>query len=84
MKDEEQQQWVPHEAFQMASHFRQVHGNDLSPELITTLLSNLNRIWQEREKKQLTRIKTKSQEEITRLKRQLVARTPFDQLQAKK
>jgi hypothetical protein len=83
-EDQEQQQWVPSDAFQMANQFRSEHGNDLSPELITTLLSNLNKIWQDREKKQIQRLKTKSQEEITKLKRQLVARTPFDAIQAKK
>ena len=83
-EDQELQQWVPSDAFNMAYQFRQEHGNDLSPELITTLLSNLNKIWQEREKKQMQRLKTKSQEEIIKLKRQLVARTPFDAIQAKK
>lgn len=68
----------------MANQFRQQHGNDLTPELITTLLSNLNKIWQEREKKQIQRLKKESQEEITKLKRQLVARKPFDSIQAKK
>ena len=68
----------------MAHQFRGQHGNDLSPELINEILSNLNKIWQEREKKQLARQKAKYQEEITKLKRQLVSRTPFDALQAKK
>ena len=80
----DEQQWVPSDAFQMAYQFRSQHGNDLSPELINQLLSNLNKIWQEREKKQIQRIKVKSTEEITKLKRQLVSRTPYDALQAKK
>lgn len=68
----------------MAYQFRGEHGNDLSPELINQLLSNLNKIWQEREKKQLARNKQKYQEEITKLKRQLISRQPFDSIQAKK
>lgn len=82
--DLDEQQWVPSDAFQMAYQFRSQHGNDLSPELISQLLANLNKIWQEREKKQIQRIKGKSNEEITKLKRQLVSRTPYDALQAKK
>jgi len=50
---EEEQAWVPHDAFSMAYQFRSQHGNDLSPELINQLLSNLNKIWQDREKKQI-------------------------------
>ena len=50
---EEEQAWVPQDAFSMAYQFRGQHGNDLSPELINQLLSNLNKIWQDREKKQI-------------------------------
>ena len=53
----------------MAYQFRGEHGNDLSPELINQLLSNLNKIWQEREKKQIKRLTTQHKEEVTKLKR---------------
>lgn len=45
------EEMVPAEAFQVASQFRAQHGNDLKPELIEQLLTNLNLIWREREKK---------------------------------
>lgn len=80
----EDEEWIPGEAFATAQQFRSKHGNDMTPELINQLLSNLNKIWMEREKKQINRIKKDSREEITQLKRQLVSRTPWDALQSKK
>lgn len=80
----EEEEWIPGEAFATAQQFRAKHGNDLTPELITKLLSNLNKIWMDREKKQISRIKKSTSEEITQLKRQLVSRMPYDALQSKK
>jgi len=53
----------------VAHEFRDKHGNDLSPTLINQLLSDLNRIWREREKKQIARIKQQCSTEINQLKR---------------
>ena len=44
----------------------------------------MNQIWQEREKKQIKRLTTQHREEVTKLKRQLVSRTPYDAQQSKK
>jgi hypothetical protein len=63
------EQWLPQEAFTVAHEFRDKHGNDLSPTLINQLLSDLNRIWREREKKQIARIKQQCSTEINQLKR---------------
>jgi hypothetical protein len=49
--DLESEQWMPQEAFTLAHNFRDRHGNDLTPQLINQLLSDLNRIWRDREKK---------------------------------
>jgi len=68
----------------VAHEFRDKHGNDLSPTLINQLLSDLNRIWREREKKQIARIKQQCSTEINQLKRQLSNRAPFDEVTAKK
>lgn len=65
----DEDEWVPGEAFATAYQFRSKHGNDMTPDLINQLLSNLNKIWQDREKKQINRINKKCQEEITQLKR---------------
>eukprot|EP00347_Sterkiella_histriomuscorum_P000635 403375084 len=76
--------WVPQEAYQLAHKFRDFNGNDLTPNLVNQLLQDLNKIWREREKKQIYRIKQQTQNEIMQLKRQLNHRTPFDELTAKK
>lgn len=53
----ETEQWLPNEAYSVAHAFREHHGNDLTPQLINQLLGDLNRIWRERERKQINRIK---------------------------
>jgi hypothetical protein len=51
--DNDEDQWAPGEAFKMAHDFRVKHGSDLTPTLVNQLLSDLNKIWREREKKQI-------------------------------
>jgi len=48
---------VPESAKSLAHKFKHLHGNELSTDLVNSLLSDLNKIWREREKKQLNRIK---------------------------
>jgi hypothetical protein len=50
-------EWLPNEAFQLAHQFRERNGNDLTPALINQLLGDLNKIWRDREKRQIARIK---------------------------
>jgi hypothetical protein len=71
--------WVPSEAFNCAYDFRNKYNVEMSEELINDLLSSLNKIWREREKKQISRLKTKYQNEIMGLRRKLNMRTPFDE-----
>ncbi|CDW72654.1 UNKNOWN [Stylonychia lemnae] len=80
----EDENWVPQEAFTLAHQFREKSGNELTPQLVNQLLQDLNKIWREREKKQIQRIKQQSQNEIIQLKRQLSHRTTFDEVHAKK
>ena len=54
---EEDADWVPESAFSLAHKFKRLHGNELSTDLVNSLLSDLNKIWRDREKKQLARIK---------------------------
>ena len=35
---ENEDNWIPGQAFTLANEFRALHGNDLTPELITELL----------------------------------------------
>ena len=81
---EENTDWVPEPAFSLAHNFRRLHGNELTPDLVNSLLGDLNRIWRDREKKQITRIKAQCREELNTLKRQLSFRTSYDQLVSKK
>ena len=82
--DQEAEHWMPNEAYSLAHSFRDTHGNDVTPDLINQLLGDLNKIWREREKKQITRIKQTCQQETNQLKRQLSNRAPFDEVTAKK
>jgi hypothetical protein len=56
--DELQEGWVPNEAYMLAHGFRKQFGNELTPDLINDMLRDLNRIWRDREKKQLVRLRT--------------------------
>lgn len=49
--DEEKTDWVPEPAHSLAHNFRRLHGNELTPDLVNSLLGDLNRIWRDREKK---------------------------------
>lgn len=65
----------------------------MSPELVDKLLvevllyltnKQLNLIWREREKRQITRIRNKANTEVMNMKRQMVMRHPHDEIQAQK
>lgn len=76
--------WIPNDAYVLAHTFRQKFGNELTPELVNDLLRDLNKIWHEREKKQLIRLKLEKGNEINTLKRKLTHRTPLDEVVSKK
>lgn len=82
--NEEDADWVPEPAFSLAHNFKRLHGNELTTDLVNSLLSDLNKIWRDRERKQLARIKNQCREELNTLKRQLSFRTSYDQLVSKK
>lgn len=76
--------WVPNDAYVLAHTFRSRFGNELTPELINDLLRDLNKIWHERERKQLARLKVEKSNEINNLRRKLTHRTPLDEVVSKK
>ena len=76
--------WIPGDAFKIANDFRSKNGNDLSPELITQLLRSLNQLWRDREKKQISRIKAKCQEEVNAAKRVNHGKYPYVEVQLRK
>ena len=76
--------WVPEDAFKVAHNFRSNHGDEMSVDLVNMLLSDLNKIWSERERRQISRIKQKSTEEVNDMKRKLSHKAPYDFLVANK
>lgn len=68
----------------MAHNFRDRHGDELSAELVNELLKGLNAIYSQREKKTVQRIKKDSREELNQLKRKLMYRPTYDEMQTKR
>ena len=79
-KDE---QWIPEEVNKVVLNYFKLGGN-VSQDIISQLLKDLNALFSEREKKQINRLKAKYLAEIATLKRRLVSRMPFDGVIAKK
>jgi hypothetical protein len=76
--------WVPADAYRCAYDFRSKYNVEMSEPLINDLLSALNKIWRERENKQISRIKTKYQTEVMNLRRKSNMKTSFDEFTAVK
>ena len=82
--EEAQDGWVPNDAYVLAHTFRKRFGNELTPDLINDLLRDLNKIWRDREKKQIARLKTNYSQELATMKRKLQHRAPLDEVVSKK
>lgn len=82
--ENEQDNWIPSDTFRIAHEFRTKYGGELSPTLINRLLAELNRIWKDRERKQIERIRYKCTKEVMSLRRQLNMRVPYDEVQTKR
>ena len=67
--------WVPNEAYEYATQFRNKYNLDMSDIIMENLLSNLNKIWQNRMRSEINHVKTTYQNEIKSLKVQLHALT---------
>ena len=78
------QNWVPSEAYDFAIQFKNKYNVDLSENLINELLSSLNKIWREREIKEINRTKNKYQTEIMSLRRKLAMKSGYDEFTAQK
>ena len=57
-------EWIPDEAYRVAHDFRNRCAANVSKALMNTLLSDLNKIWRAREKKQISRIKSEANREV--------------------
>ena len=62
--EENGDEWIPDEAYRVAHDFRNRCAANVSKALMNTLLSDLNKIWRAREKKQISRIKAEANREV--------------------
>ena len=63
-EDDRMDDWIPEEAYKVAHDFRNKCAANVSKALMNTLLSDLNKIWRAREKKQISRIKADANREV--------------------
>ena len=75
--------WVPSEAYSFAVQFKNKYNLDLNENILNNLLISLNKIWQEREKKQINRLKAQYQSEIMSLRRKTAMQSGFNEFNAK-
>ncbi|CDW83586.1 UNKNOWN [Stylonychia lemnae] len=74
--------WIPDEAFKLAHDFRNKCASNISQSLMNQLLQDLNKVWRQREKKQIHKVQNQSNKEIAYLRRQISFRQPYDQVMA--
>ncbi|CAI2362644.1 unnamed protein product [Moneuplotes crassus] len=82
--ENEKENWIPEEAYQLAHEVRYQTSGEISPQLMNKLLTSLNKIWRIREKQNELRIKSKYTSEIEKLKRERNMKGQYDGVQAKK
>lgn len=70
-------EWIPDEAYRVAHDFRNRCAANVSKALMNTLLSDLNKIWRAREKKQISRIKSEANREVQYLRREVAFKKPY-------
>lgn len=75
--DENGDEWIPEEAYRVAHDFRSRCAANVSKALMNTLLSDLNKIWRAREKKQISRIKSEANREVQYLRREVSFKKPY-------
>ena len=48
--EEEEESWIPQEAFKIAHNYREKYGEGLTETLINKMLKELNKVWRDRER----------------------------------
>ncbi len=76
--------WIPLEAYECAMEFRNKYNLDMTDMEIEQMLSALNKIWQEKLKREVNSVKSKYQAEIKDLRAKLDMKTPFDEFNLRK
>jgi hypothetical protein len=72
--------WIPEETFKVGHDFRNKCAGQISASLMNQFLSDLNKIWKQREDRQITRIKAECNRELQYLRRQVQFKKPYDQV----
>ena len=76
--------YVPNEAYDLVQDFKNNNNLTVSDSILNSLLSSLNKIWKDYYSKQIKNLKAKNSEEINKLKRQLVMKSPYNEFVAQK
>ena len=76
--------YVPNEAYELVQDFKNNNNLTISDSILNSLLSSLNKIWKDYYSKQIKNLKAKNSEEINKLKRQLVMKSPYNEFVAQK
>ena len=84
MQRKDANNWIPIEAYECAMDFRNKYNLDMTDIEVEQLLSSLNKIWQEKLKKEVNHIKATYQNEIKDLRAKLEMRMPFNEFNMRK
>ncbi|CAG9315044.1 unnamed protein product [Blepharisma stoltei] len=82
-KTDELENWVPQEIFKLIDVYKK-SPNELTDNVLHTLVLELNTVWRERERTQIEKLKNKYKTQILDLKRQLFMRQPYDTIKSQK
>lgn len=78
-QEPEENSWIPQEAFEIAHSYRDQHGDALSEAMIEKMLRELNKVWRDRERRQIARVKLQCNTEIKDLRRQITMQAPVSE-----
>ena len=79
LQNEENENWIPHEAYEIAHKYRTERPEGMSKVEIDKMMRELNVIWRDRERRMVARIKNKCNAEIRDLRRQIAQRAPVSE-----
>lgn len=75
----EKEDWIPEDAYKIAHEFRNKCASNISKAMMNQMLTDLNKVWRQRENKQIQRIKSQMTREIESLRRGLAQKKPYVQ-----
>jgi hypothetical protein len=76
--------WIPLEAYECVLEFRNQYNIDMTDIEVEKLLASLNKIWQEKLKREVNNVKAKYQNEIKDLRTKLDMKATFNEFSLKK